>query len=182
MPTPSAPGPQTPFTFSSTCPDTDDPSPPRHDTPMDLTDGSTDHSAVAEDVSASTSADASPRRVFVASDGPVRDSDLEPSSPVDQGRPYLESHKDVDDLDIERTDSPCDPSPPMPLQTSRPRQGVGTTHTSGYHTAGGLTSKSQYPHIENAADQDYTLPSMGYGFPSRRVRPSLWNRSRQAAA
>lgn len=141
---------------------------------MDLTDGSIDHSAVAEDVSTSTSVDASPRRAFVASDGPVRDSEIEPSSPVDHGRPYLESHKNVDDLDIERTDSPCVPSPPMPLQTSRPRQGVGTAHTSACHTDGSLTSKSQYPHPENAADQDYTLPSMGYGFPSRRVCSLLW--------
>lgn len=169
MPTPSAPGPQSPYTFSSTCPETDD-THDAHDTHMDLADDSIHDSAAIEDHSTSTLADASPRPRFDTSDGPVRDSETDSSSPIAHERPCLDSHKNPDALDIDRTDSPCDPSPLEPVQTSRPRQGVGTSHMPTYQMHTTATPKSQYPHPEYAAaDHDYALPSMGYGFPSRRV-------------
>lgn len=168
MPTPSAPDPQTPFTFSSTCPDTDDSSAPRHDTHMELATDSIHHSAVREDDSASPSTDTSPRSHLDTSDGPVQDSEMEASSPIADNHSYLEPQKPAE-LEFERTDSPYDPSPTEPIQTSRPRQGVGTSHPSAYHMDSNATPKSQYPHTEYATEQDYTLPSMGYGYPSRRV-------------
>lgn len=180
MPTPSAPGPQSPYTFS-TCPDTDDTHDSHdthvtHEAHLNLAGDSIHDSAATETQSPSPSADASPGPRFDTSDGPARDSETDPSSPIARERPYLDSHKTPDALDIDRTDSPCEPSPLEPVQTSRPRQGVGTSHMP-CQAHPGATPKSQYSHAQYAAaDHDFVLPSMGYDFPSRRVCSPLQHR------
>lgn len=168
MPTPSAPDPLTPYPFASTCPEPDE----RHDTPMN------DVAAAAHrDV---TTPVAIPR--FASSDGPVPDSDAVSSPPSGASRRGVDfHHKPADDVELDRSQSPCGSSPVEPIQTLRPRQGVGTSHLSMEESA------AQDPGSEYAVEEDYGLPSMGYGFSNRRVcsqptkEPGRWTEKRDAA-
>lgn len=178
MPTPSAPGPQSPFTFSSTCPDTEEShetqetheSHDSQDTRMDLAEDSLHDSNTAEDHSDPTSTDNSPRSGFDTNDGPARDSETDASSPVAHEHPFADSQKSQDALEIDRTDSPCETSPFEHSHSSRPRQGVGTSSMSACQAETSSAAQSQSSLAQRAAlDQEYDLPSMGYGFPSRRV-------------
>lgn len=150
MPTPSAPDPQSPYTFISTCPEPDE----RHDTLLN----DTAHRNL-------------PPNPFVLPpseprDGPVLDADPMSSPLSDATRGAAVSyHKPIDDAELERSQSPYGSSPIEPVQTSRPRQGVGTASLLS-------TGESvvQDPGSEYAMEEDYGLPSMGFGLPNRRVR------------
>lgn len=74
------------------------------------------------------------------------------------------------ETDDERTDSPCDVTSSDSLHVSRPRHGVGTGTSSGpdidMHTSTDLS---------HGTEEEYALPSMGYGFPSKRVSGTASN-------
>lgn len=161
MPTPSLPETEAQPTFS-TCPDNDDSSRqrivnielPAQPPPHNPTDALRD-------------VDASPRSDN--SDGPISDADVDAPNSIRGGRAYSESHKPID-LQIDRTGSPGEPSPIESIATPRLRHGVGTTYTRDFNAP----STSQYSQRNsNEMEQDFALPSMGYGYPSRRVRKVL---------
>lgn len=179
MPTPSAPGPPSPYIFSSTCPDTDDSSPPRHDAHINLPAQPIQHHFAMTDEDSPAAARSPPEQTAPRPPHPdtshehVHDAEMtDNSSPTGDTSSYLESqHKSADDIDIERTDSPCDTSSSSiePLRTSRPRSGVGSPTESAYARENRATTKHESPHAEYSMEQDYSLPSMGRDFPSRRV-------------
>lgn len=153
MPTPSLPDPEAQPTFS-TCPDADDFARQRTTT------------NVQEDIDTSPrSDDASSGPHFDNSDGPISDADVDASDSSHGGRAYTESHKAID-IHIDRTDSPCEPSPIESIATPRSRHGVGTGYTSHLNS---LPTSRYSQTTGDEMEQDISLPSMGYGYPSRRV-------------
>jgi hypothetical protein len=72
------------------------------------------------------------------------------------------------ETDDERTDSPCDVTSSESLHDSRPRRGVGTGTGTG--TSSGLDiDVHTSTDLSHGTQEEYALPSMGYGFPSKRV-------------
>lgn len=163
MPTPSAPDPQTQYAFTSTCPDPDE----RHEDTR-ITNNNPTSQQQHNDLS-------NPIAIpphFSPNDGLVSDTDAM-SSPLSDaairnaGVAY--DHKPAEDVELDRSQSPYSSSPIEPIQTSRPRQGVGTTSS---HLSREESAAYQDPGSEYAMEEDYALPSMGNGFSNRRVR--LW--------
>lgn len=162
MPTPSAPDPQTQYAFTSTCPDPDE----RHD---DTHVTNNDHTSQQHDDLSNPIA-IPPH--FSPNDGPVSDNDAM-SSPLSDairssGAAY--DHKPTEDVELDRSQSPYSSSPIESIQTSRPRQGVGTTSAS--HLSIEESAAYQDPGSEYAMEEDYGLPSMGYGISNRRIIPN----------
>lgn len=161
MPTPSAPEPQTQYAFTSTCPDPDE---RRDDTHMTNNDPTPQHH---DDLSNPITI---PPHFSSPNDGPVSDNDAVSSPLSDAIRSGSATHdrKSAEDVELDRSQSPYSSSPIEPIQTSRPRQGVGTTTSS--HLSVEESAASQDPGSEYAMEEDYGLPSMGYGVSNRRVR------------
>lgn len=167
MPTPSSPPePQTPYTFSSTCPEPDE---IRHDTQMDV--------SIEPEVAAPISrpAVATAHAHFATGDGPVPVTSSSPDHPSPP-----EPGKDAG-IDLARTASPYDPLPIEDFRTSRPKQGVGTSIVAPHTSGDDSSPRSQPQQVEYATEPDYMLPSLGRGFPSQRVCFS-WTRTKQRLA
>lgn len=176
MPTPSSPGPQPPYTIAATCPDPEEQQTAQHPSTSwhtrsdayssthDVSRRAARHSSPEQDVDTSLSSTRSPLGPqSLSSDGPTTDmAATSPSTTDSQGR--IDQHP-MAETDDERTDSPCGLTSPESLHLSRPRHGVGTGAPSGpgidMHTSTGL---------DHGTEEDYALPSMGHGFPSKRVR------------
>lgn len=168
MPTPSAPDPQTQYAFTSTCPEPDE----RHDdTHMSNNDAASHH----HDDNFSNPIAIPPH--FSPSDGPAPDSDAtsSPLSDALRGGASFHHNKPIDEVDLDRSQSPYSSSPIEPIQTSRPRQGVGTS-SSNLSTE---ERAAQDPGSKYAMEEDYGLPSMGCGFSNRRVCSTTWTKREQ---
>ncbi|CAN8101711.1 unnamed protein product [Discula destructiva] len=201
MPTPSAPDPHGPYTFSSTCPDSDESSPSRlpqqHQQQQQEQQEQHEpvHSHVTNNINDSDTVMPSPDHLppttttttttapsdddlpaqpinithFGNSDGAIRFA--ESTSP--DGVSYHHKPTDEDDVDgrEERTTthSPYGSSPIEPIQTSRPQQGLGTAVLGEKNgsAAAQIDTENEYA----VEEEDYSLPSMGVGFPSRRMIP-----------
>lgn len=167
MPTPSAPDPQTQYSFP-TCPDTDESSRQHNSNTGLVTHTIYPPATVPEDSISPRSTALSPGSQFDSSDGPVSDTDVDTSHPVRGDRAYIESHK-ITEIEVNRTDSPCNSSPTDSIAAATPRHGVGTN----YHMDLDAPENSQYQQqVEYEAEEDFALPCMGYAYPSRRVCPS----------
>lgn len=128
-------------------------------------------SSVAEDDAASRPTTRSPASRYGATDGPLPDLDPDASpdaspgasSPAADNPPYPESHKNSE-VGRERTESPAGDQYPV----EDTRHAVGISHLSARRsqpdTPYGSDSQPGY-----AMELDYTLPSMGSGYPNRRV-------------
>lgn len=170
MPTPSSLDSRTPYSFLTTCPDTDDDSPSRDDTPASLSAHAIHHSAMTEDDAASASPDTSSISHYEDADGPVLDLDPDAgtSSPTAEHSSCPEP--------IKSPESSSNQTRAHRMQTSagrtqilQPRHGVGTSPESS------CRAETDAPHCpqnqpERAMEHDYKLPSMGHGYPSQRVR------------
>lgn len=166
MPTPSLPDPEIQPTFS-TCPDTDD-SARQRITNIDLPAQSphTPTGVLEDDEASPGSDDISSGPHFDNSDGPISDADVDVPHSIRSGRAYIESHKTIDVM-IDRTESPCESSPIESVATPRSRHGPGATYNRDFEAH----SASRYAQrTGNEVEQDFALPSRGYGYPSRRVR------------
>lgn len=84
-----------------------------------------------------------------------------PSTADTQGR--IDQHPTAE-TDDERTDSPCDVTSSESLHILRPRHGVGTGTSSGPDIDVHIPTD-----LDHGTEEEYALPSMGYGFPSKRV-------------
>lgn len=167
MPTPSLPETEVPPTFS-TCPDPDDSSRlPFTNVEMPTYSPHTPVDRPEEDDASPRSDDNSSGPHFDNSDGPVSDADVDAPDSIRSGRAYNDSHKTID-VQIDRTESPCEPSPIESITTPRLRHGVGTSYAGDFN-APPTSRYSQRTGYE--MEQEVSLPSMGYGFPSRRVCP-----------
>ncbi|KAK7698901.1 hypothetical protein SLS64_012112 [Diaporthe eres] len=71
------------------------------------------------------------------------------------------------ETDDERTDSPYDVTSSDSLHISRPRHGVGTGTSSRPDI-----DMHNSTDLNHGMEEEYALPSMGYGFPSKRVIPA----------
>lgn len=174
MPTPSSPGPQPPYTISATCPDPDEQQTAQHpstgwhtrsdayNSTHDVSRRAARHSSPEQDVDTSPSSTRSPLgSQSLSSDGPSIDmAATSPSTADTQGRTDQHPMAETDD---ERTDSPCDVTSSESLQISRPRHGVGTGTDIDMHA---------HTDLNHGTEEEYALPSMGYGFPSKRVSPA----------
>lgn len=167
MPTPSLPETEVPPTFS-TCPDIDDSSRQRiANTELPAQTPHTPIERPEEDDVSPRSDDTSSGPNFDNSDGPISDADVDASDSIRSGRTYNDSHKTLD-VEIDRTASPCEPSPIEYITTPKLRHGVGTSYPRDFNAP----PTSRYSQrTGNAMEQDFSLPSMGYGFPTRRVCP-----------
>lgn len=175
MPTPSSPGPQPPYTISATCPDPDEQQTAQHpstswhtrsdayNSTHDVSRRAARHSSPEQDVDTSPSSTRSPLGPqSLSSDGPATDmAATSPSTADTQGRTDQHPMAETDD---ERTDSPCDVTSSDSLHISRPRHGVGTGTSSGPDVDMHTTTDH-----DHGTEEEYALPSMGYGFPSKRV-------------
>lgn len=175
MPTPSSPGPQPPYNIAATCPDPEEQQTAQHSSTSwhtrsdayssthDVSRRAARHSSLEQDVDASPSSTRSPLGLqSLSSDGPTTDvAATSPSTADNQSR--VDQHP-MAETDDERTDSPSEVASSESLHISRPRRGVGTGASSGpdvdMHT---------YADLNHGTEEEYALPSMGYGFPSKRV-------------
>ncbi|KAI3396609.1 hypothetical protein diail_11861 [Diaporthe ilicicola] len=178
MPTPSSPGPQPPYTIAATCPDPEDQQTAQHPSTSwhtrsdaynhtdDVSRRAVRHSSLEQDVDASPSSTRSPLGgQSLSSDGPTSDmAAISPSITDSQGR--IDQHA-VAETDDERTDSPCDVTSSESLHLSRPRHGVGTGVPSGFDADMHISTD-----LDLGTEEDYALPSMGHGFPSKRIIPA----------
>lgn len=124
---------------------------------------STQDRSLAPDDTLSRSTTMSPGPHYTSSDGPLPEmGDTSPTTTLSQDSVELQKTTETDD---EPTDSPCDSIPAESIQTSRPRHGVGTDKL-GYNNNDHADRSST---SEHAMEEDYDIPSMGYGFPSKRV-------------
>lgn len=160
MPTPSAPDPHTPYTFSSTCPDTDEssrqqeehqipqqqqqeqhpppPSSPQHDPPHVITTDATGEAlTMPSQAGTSSPPDLSPPSTsqFMNNDMPVPFGEVSsplPSGPDDHSNDNNNKPTDDDtDWSIDEVgSSPVGPGAPAPQTSLRPRQGVGTARVA----------------------------------------------------
>lgn len=166
MPTPSLPETEVPSTFS-TCPDTDESSRQRiADITLPAQSPHTPNGVPEDDDSSPRSDDTSSGPHFDNSDGPISDADVDASTSIRGGRAYNDSHKSID-VQIDRTESPCEPSPIESIPTPKSRHGVGTNYTRDFNAP---TTSRYSQRAGNEMEQDFALPSMGYGYPCRRVR------------
>lgn len=166
MPTPSLPETEVPPSFS-TCPDTDDSSRQRiTDIVLPAQHPHTPNDVPEDDDASPRSDDTSSGPHFDNSDGPISDADVDASNSIRGGRAYNDSHKTID-VQIDRTESPCEPSPIESIATQKSRHGVGTNYTRDFNAP----PTSRYSQrAGNEMEQDFALPRMGYGYPCRRVR------------
>lgn len=180
MPTPSSPGPQPPYTISATCPEEQDTAQHHpsgwharsdaYSSAHGVSGRAARHSSLDQDADTSSRRTRSPLDPqSLSSDGPTTDmAATSPSTADTQTR--IDQHSMImAETDDERTDSPCDATPSDSLHVSIPRHGVGTSTSSGPDM--NVHNSSDLSHGD---EDDYALPSMGHGFPSKRVSRTAW--------
>lgn len=201
MPTPSAPDPHTPYTFSSTCPENDESSrsqpsaPPRRPSPPPPV-------AQHETPSVSTDDDeAGPHSIMPSHAGTDPADPSSPTSPIathnpSEAMPFAEAddssspssfsvdyhHHSNNDKSINDDDYVDESgfSPVGEVQTSRPRQGAGSSYATDDLMEMDNKDRSAQktePDSEYVVEEDYTLPSMGTAFPNKRVCVATATRS-----
>lgn len=178
MPTPSSPGPQPPYTITATCPDPEEQQTTQHppaswhtrsdaySSTRDVSRRAARHSSLEQDVDASPSSTRSPLDPQSLSSDGLSTAEMAATSPsTADTQGHIDQHPmAMAETDDERTDSPCDATSSDSLRVSRPRHGVRTGTSSGPDIDMHISTD-----LSHGTEEEYALPSMGYGFPSKRV-------------